>query len=428
MKIYRFSFGASVLSLIFASANTYADLNRGMSVGFQSKWQDNISKTSTNRESGVVNSINFGVKLDGEQRYYTYGGDYVIKHEWYSDSNFENSNYFNGRLFLNLEILPGRFFWNNKLISAVSLRNSNTPNIPTNRDQRTSISTAPSLVLIKTKRSSLTANASASKTYYREAEQNGGINKGVNLDYSYQFSKLVSGGVTCGFQKTEFDSEADYNARECALNMSRRLKQGAASFSIGKTNTDPSAGVDVDGTTYAVQVDWGLENNRYYFLSNRAITDTTAAGIFIEFDEDAITPIDVNTDILDLVARTRTEAGVSRDINAKLSATFFLYRDKLDLYNSLEDTVRDGIGLNIGRDFIANTTLELTYRFEKSVFGEQTSLQSTSYSSKYKLSTKYNYSDALNFSMFVDAEDKRADIEFDTYEAYSIGVAGTLSF
>ena len=163
-------------------------------------------------------------------------------------------------------------------------------------------------------------------------------------------------------------------------------------------------------------------------MSNRAITDTTAAGIFIEFDEDAITPIDVNTDILDLVARTRTEAGVSRDINAKLSATFFLYRDKLDLYNSLEDTVRDGIGLNIGRDFIANTTLELTYRFEKSVFGEQTSLQSTSYSSKYKLSTKYNYSDALNFSMFVDAEDKRADIEFDTYEAYSIGVAGTLSF
>lgn len=406
----------------------HAAVNNEVVVGAASVWEDNVFRDSTNRESDISNRVYAILNADEDMGSYHYGASYDIEYRWYVDSSYDSATYLNGSAFADFLLLNRRLNWDNRIASAVSMRNASEPNTPDNIDQRNSIYTAPSINIINTQRDRLALGAHATKLMYREASDNDSTRYGADATYSHQFTQLFSGGLNCVGEKTEFKTESNYESHSCSITTSRVLNGGNVSLNVGKSRINPEVGEEIDGLIYQFRANWSSELWGWYLSSLRSITDTTVGlGLLLAQEgNNAFTSVDTNTDLAVLTTRTRTELGLDYSINSAMTLSGVAYRDLDDIeLDGAPDTLRKGASIFMEKDFPNNISTRLAYYFERT---EIELIETTDYVSRYSFRLAKDFSNQLQVALELDAEDRRADLQQDEYEVYGVSLDGSFTF
>ena len=422
-----FKYSALGLGVMLASAQAFGALEKGATASLSSEWEDNANRSSFDRESDLVTNVRLDLNAGEDFGKYEYGVLYNMEHRRYANGSFDNTNYLNGTAFLNLHLIPQRFFWDNRISSAVTLRNAAEPDIPDNRDQRNSIYTAPRFVVIRSVRDNFSVSANATKIMFREVGQNDNTRVGADAVYSHLFTPLVSGGFSCNGESARFDFEGDYDNYSCYINAGRRINNGNISLAIGKSVLNPEEGEKIDGLVYNARVNWAEENSSFYFTARRNITDTSFGIQLVGFDAD-FTPIIFNTEVIYLTRRTRAELGGSRTISPVTTLSGYLYWDLDDVEDNPADTTRTGIGFVYAMELAGDYRLRFNYRFEKTEFHELPEFQTIDFTSNYRLTLNRSFSRQIDGELFLTAEDRRADAAIDEYEVYGVGASVSYTF
>jgi hypothetical protein len=392
-------------------------------VGLNTEWIDNVFNRSYNRIHDTKNRLYLDIALNSDEREVTqYGMDYSISHESYLRDSFDRNNYFEGSGFLNLHLYPNRVYWRNSVSSAVTLRDSVSTNTPDNRDQRNNFSTSLDYFAISSRRDNLSISTSVNATQFREASQNDNSRYGLSVVWDHSLNSLLSAGASCNANVVEFDVVGNYKSYLCTVNVDQRLNNGDVLFNVGKRLVNPEAGAEIDGLYYSLQFNWQSGPNDISIRTNRDVTDTTVSFADLEFSAGAFTPVDINSDVLALVARTRTQLNYRYEFTGLTSVSTTAYRDSEDLYNSDQDTDRDGVTLSLNHALTADLDLDVSYSFERNEFAPGSPNQTVDYSNRYQLSASKTFTRHLVIVGYLGAENRKAERDVQEYETYSIGL------
>lgn len=405
-----------------------AGVDSGFSVGAKTEWVDNIEKSSFERDSGVINTLLLKANLSDQESSYSYGIKYEADYRDYSGGEYDTNLYLTGNTYLNLELIPDRLAWNNKLRSAITERDSRLPSVPSNQDQRNTITTSPVLTLVNTKRDRVVLKGTLEKNVYRERSQNDSDRYKAYLDYSHAISKLALVGVACGFASADFDTDTGYDSLSCKLVSRKRIKQGVIAFEVGQRQVEPDRGDDFEGAEYSLTANLELGLDRLYVYSSREVTDTVDGFYGSDFTRNSRTLQDTNTDLLSLTVRKRSEIGYERSFSSVSKASVFAFVAIDDLHRSDFDTEREGVGFNYFRTISATTSFEFYSLFQKTEFGGGAVPLFLSYSTDYLAALNRDLSEAFRLRGWLRAEDRRSKTETATYEAYIVGLSALYSF
>lgn len=416
------------VSLIWGSP-ALAAIQSEVSVGVIEEWIDNVYYSSFDRRHDLSTEVYLDLNMNsvGEASQFELG--YRVSHENYMRDSYDNVNYMQGNGALSMQLLPRRLFWNTDVNSSVTLRDSISPDSPDNRDQRHFVSTGLDYTLISSRTNSVTASATVSATRFREADTNNNNRKSAEIAWNHVFSPLVNGGLTCSGEEADFvDSDVYYETVRCQVNASRRLRNGLVAVDLGKRTINPNRGDTLDGLSYSVDFSIEEGRHRYSLNSYRDLSDTSVGLSDQDFVGGGNLPTDVNTDVLALTVRKRTEFGYSYTLTASSDIGLLLYRDSDDIYDSNLDTDREGLDLTFSRMTPADIRASVTYSFVRTEYAFATPSESVDYLNIYELGLSKRFSPHFDVSGVLSAEVRNGETDFQDYEAYSIRVDAAYTF
>lgn len=392
-------------------------------VGLNTEWNDNVFNRSFNRVHDTKNRVYLDIALSSDERDAAqYGMDYSVSHESYLKDSFDRNNYFEGAGFFNLHLYPNRVFWKNNISSTVTLRDSVSTNTPDNRDQQNNFSSSIDYNAIRSRRDSVSLSTSVSATRFREASQNSNSRYQFSVEWLHSLTTLLTAGASCAADQAEFDNAANYKAYLCRVIVNRQLREGNVVFKIGKRLLNPENGNEIDGLYYSLLFNWNSGPHDISIISNRDVTDTTVSFSDLNYTSNSFTPVDINSDLLALLVRTRTQLNYRYALTVLTSVSTTAYRDSEDLYNSNRDTVRDGATVLLSHALTADLGLDLSYSFERSEFSASSPEQTVDYSHRYQLSASKTFTRHFVISGYLSAENRKAELDAQEYEAYAIGL------
>ncbi len=344
-------------------------VDQKLSLGVYNEWSDNVEAVADGGSSDMITNIYAQIKVAGKIRQVNYGIGYTVQNESYQKDSFGDRNYLNGSANLDWDIIPKKLFWNNSIVSRTTLRSSNSPDLPDNRDQRNTFVSQPGFILHPSNRDTVLVTASVSKVDFREDGGNNSDRLGSAIDWGHKFTTLTSGGVECNYESADFDQQVGYKSYDCQLNAVRLINNGKLEASFGQKVLNPDQGEDLDGSVYTIRGEWSKGAHSFYFVSTRDLTDSSVGFTRINFVDSVVKPVDIDTSDAKLVERTRTVVGLGEIFSPTFGISAFLFRDSEDVYASNDDTLREGLVVTFDKklnwnygtkaDFqIENTTLQ----------------------------------------------------------------------
>lgn len=403
------------------ACSAFPAVEHEVNVGVGSEWNDNVYNSSYQRRSDFINQVFLDANLSSVDEVTEYGLSYGVRHESYARDSFDRNNYFDGTGYLNVSLLPNRLSWNNDIASSVTLRDSVEPNTPTNRDQRNSASSGLNYLLVNTNRNQLSASLSASIITFRETTQNDSVRQNAGLAWNHGFTRLFSGGFSCNAGKVEFDTQQSYDSYDCSLTAEKSINGGSIEASLGKSRIEPDQSEAVDGAVYSLSANWQSLPHHLRVTSSRNVSDTTVGMADLDFTGVGSQPIDVNTNVATLTARTRTEVDYRYYASSVMEYSSLLYTDTDDLYKSDLDTIREGFFLSAMRQLAGRSRIRASYQFERSQYAESTSSETLDYVRNVRLDFDKSFSDQFSMRCWVNAENQKSLVAARTFEVYSVG-------
>ena len=338
------------LLLTAVAAHGAPAINKQFSIGVLNEWTDNAALAADNPESDMITSVYASVKLAGTTSFSDYGISYLGRRETYQDGSFGNSTVLNGSAYMNFDIVPNRVFWRNSMSSNTTQRESGQPNVPDNRDQRHVLTTEPGVVIPLTDRDDVTLSLKASRTDFREEGASNSDRYGGAVDWSHDLTPVLQGNIGCDHEAVEFSERTgDYNATQCQLGGTRKIKGGLISFYVGSKTLDSELSDEQDGTVFNVEAQWDHQSHRLILIADRDLTDSSVAFKRINFVDSIADPLDIDSDNTKLVERTRLVLGLSEQFSNTLTLSGFLFSDEEDALESTDDLERDGFVVSLAK-------------------------------------------------------------------------------
>ena len=357
------------LLLTAVAAHGAPAIDKQFSIGVLNEWTDNAALAADNPESDMITSLHARIKLAGSTPFSDYGVSYMGRRETYQDGSFGNSTMLNGSAYMNFDIVPNRVFWRNSMSSNTTQRESGQPNVPDNRDQRHTLTTEPGVVIPVTDRDNVTVSLKGSRTDFREEGASNSDRYGGGVDWSHDLTPVLQGNVGCDHEVVEFtEKTGDYNATQCQLGGTRKIKGGVVSFYVGTKTIDAESGEEQDGTIFNVESQWQHQSHRLILIANHDLTDSSVAFTRINFVDSIADPLDVDSDNTKLVERTRLVIGLSEQFSNSLTLSGFLFSDEEDALESTDDLERDGFVVSLSKKLNWNYGFNTEYLFHETTF------------------------------------------------------------
>ena len=404
----------------FFAKSTLADIENRVSTAVGTEWNSNVYKSASDHQSDTIGRLLVDLNLSNLGESTDYGISYKLLHEEYLDDSFDSRNYYSGLGYFNMTLIPSRLSWNSEVGSSVTLRAGDGIDLPSNRDQRNSYSTALDYSIISNKKDALTASATLSRFEFREANQNGSDRGMFELEWKHAISKLTSGGLLCDAEKVEFKVGESYDAFMCGVTAARRLSNGLISAELGKKTIDPEGAFDTESElVYSIQMNWASGPNTIKLQSTKDLVDTSVGLFKHQFDVDPNEPLDQNTDIVDITLRSRTQIYYGYAFSAISELGGSLYVDSDERYNTDRNNDRKGVRLNYKSRLTRSLNFNIDYEFERKLYASNTPDSRLTYTNLYTISLDKTFSRHFQLIGRLQSEDRRSNVDFDEYELYA---------
>lgn len=409
------------ISLLIPAAQA-AELT--LSAGGELEWTDNVYASGSDKRNDLLETLYVGAEVEDSDASYAYRVGYLISHERYERDSFDAETYYVGDAFFLWTPLPGRFDWRFAVGSEVTQRSSQGASTPDNRDQRTTYSTTPRLVLLSLPRDNLYLEGNASKVTFREEEGNDSERAGGTLGWQHTLSELTMFSVTGSHEQVTFDDAGDYDRDSYSLGVTRQINGGSISLTGGRTELTPEQGDSFEGTNAAANITWGNDIHLFALDATRDLSDTSAGfgdwaggGIF--------SPGEVNTGEVTLVTRTRISLSDTYRFNPTLTLFGMVYDDKEVSEDETTDLERVGVALRAVKNITAETDFRIEAGFEQS---DDQLLGREEKTSVYLLAIDKRFDERATVSGWIRRESADNDLDDLDYEVHSIGVSAGLAF
>lgn len=396
-----------------------------LNTGAQLEWTDNVFASSGERRNDLLETIFFGAEVEGSETSYQYGIGYTVSHERYQRDSFADESYYNGEAFFLWVPLAGRFDWRFAIESDVTQRSSLGAATPANRDQRTTYSTAPRLVLLSLPRDNVYVEGNASRITFREDEGNDSDRAGGTVGWEHAISTLTLLSLIGNKEKVTFDENgADYERSSYRLGVTRQINGGSVSLSVGQTELYPENANKLRGTNAASNFTWSNATHTISLDATRDLTDTSA-GFGDWANGEAFNPGDVNTGEVALVTRTRVSLADTYRFSQTIDLLGMVYSDSEQSDDETIDAERLGLSLRAIKDLSESLSVRAEFSYERD---QNRIVEAVERTSTYELAIEQRLEDRIFMSGWLRREDATNDVDDLDYEIHTVGVSGGLEF
>ena len=399
-----------------------ADLT--ITAGAEFEWTDNVFASSSERRNDLVESLTFGADAEDSEASYSYNIGYQMSHERYERDSFAAENYYTGDASLLWFPLPGRFDWRFEVASEVTQRSSQGALTPDNRDQRTTYSTAPRLVLFSTPRDMVYIGTNASKVTFREDDGNDSDRFGGTVGWLHTLSSLTALVFMTNHEEINFEDVEDYQRSSYSFGVNRQINGGSVSIAAGQTELVPEESETRKGMNATGNIEWSNLTHSLSMVLSRDLTDTSSSfGGWAEGGD--FTPGDVNTGELALVTRTRISLADVFRVSPTLEFSMMVYSESEKSDDDTTDIDRKGTSLRATKSLSIETSVRAEYSYERD---DDLALNSVERTSTYRLALDKRYGSRVTVSGWVRREASKSDVDDFGYEVHAVGVSGLVSY
>lgn len=371
-----------LLPLVAAVAGLAASSLHALEVtaggSFSLEHTDNARKSDENEISEVQEQVALDVAGTHSGEELTADFSYMVDRRFYNDNSQDDDTRLEGFAALRWEQIREALFWEFSHRRKDVLRDSALSDIRENRDERDITEIAPTFILRMSPVDTLEARLNYGLVVYREADQLDNERYGGNVAWRHVFSPVDFGMVTLASNEIDFDSNLQSDYRLDALSASYSAQLARLSYTLrgGYNRAVRDRGDDVTGPLINVNVVYNDGVSRWHAMFDSTITDSSIGDgnrdIFDQIDQSDTTLGDV-----DIIKKTRAEAGVSRALfcsSCQVSGVVFYDREDYD--QEPRDNDEYGASLALSYRLSQSSDVSARYRYRDVRFSGTNNLRS----------------------------------------------------
>jgi len=335
-------FGSLFLSINIALVASVANsANFNVAVGNNLSYIENATQTDNDQSNDLENS--FYVQVSGSESSSDFLAEvnYRIANETHSKSTFRDQTVLQGGSNGHLELIPRRLSWAFSHGRSEILSDSAEADNPSNRVERQTFETGPTLSLRVSELDFVNLSYRRSKVdFEKSSAEVGGEDSDRDLfqvSYSHMMSPLSRATLSGSITEIDFaESALQYRSSNIYVGYLRSIQGGRFTFNVGLNSVESDAGPfqhsqESEGNFYDIGVTQTIKSNHHLTAkASRNITDSTVIGVDIDPDS-----VDESTDL-----------GVLEFLQ-NLSATEIVTVQRNDLTYLYKSWYRWGVGASL---------------------------------------------------------------------------------
>jgi hypothetical protein len=372
------------------------------------EYTDNARKSSDNEVSEMQERVSLDVA--GTHAGETLKADfsYMVDRRFYNDESQDEDTRLEGFAALHWEQVREAVFWDFSHRRKDVLRDSALNDIRENRDERDVTEIAPTFMLRMSPVDSLEARLNYGMTIYREADELNSDRYGGSVSWRHLFSSIDYGMITLASNEIDFDSnrQSDYRYDAVSVAYSAQLARLGYTIRAGVNKAARDMGDDVTGPLINVNAVYNDGVNRWHALFDSSITDSSLGDgnrdIF-----DSIDQSDTSLGDVDIIKKTRAEAGVSRPWlceSCQVRAT--IYYDQEDYDHEPRDNDEYGADITVSYRISQSSDLSAKYRYRDVSYSGTNNLRSDYDQHELLFDYGYRVTEDLRVSVFAGVSDR----------------------
>lgn len=278
---------------IMLAASVANSANFNVVAGNDLSYISNATQADNDQSSDLENS--FYVQVSGRESSSDFLAEfnYQVANETHSTSIFRDQSVIQGGFNGRLELIPRRVSWVFNHGRSEILSDSNGVDNPSNRVERQTFETGPTLSLRLSELDFVNLSYRRSRVGFENSSvEAGGEDSDRDLfqvSFSHMLSPLSRVSLSGSNTETEFDGSAlQYHSNNVNVGYLRSVLGGRFTFNVGLNSVKSDAGPfqhsqESEGTFYDIGVTQAIKSDHHVSVkANRNITDSTVIGIDID--------------------------------------------------------------------------------------------------------------------------------------------------
>lgn len=228
---------------------SFGEVTWNGSIGAEKRFSDNPRLLSVDERTDTTNVLNATFSISVLESLYQLSADYSYdKEDWQHDTFDTNSN-LQGTLQGNAVIVPARLNWMLYHNQTLARTESQLPDTPDNREERTVIATGPSLVQVISNRSRVELSSLYSEVQLEESSRNDSHRVANSVNWFYLLSDTASFSINFSRENAIFDSLklANYSRESSFIQLTGSRPLFDYGVSLGANKVMPRLGDDQSG-------------------------------------------------------------------------------------------------------------------------------------------------------------------------------------
>ncbi len=359
---------AWLLPWLLGSHYVAADFELGGELGIDAAYTNNIFLSADNELAEVERSAVVELTAESESSWLTTEIAYQAEHLDFLHDRFEGETVIEGEAALLAILLPQRFSWNIHHSMQESRLNSRIPDIRSNREVRTILSTGPTIIANLSPVSSVETSLLYTGVSYRENDNEGELSStqsssdsdsdsdrySASISWQLRPSQTSNIGLILHASDVEFDQDlqsdqqsSDYRDHDIISYYENALSRLTYRFKIGFTAFEREDGEDTDSKIYQFSWQYDYEQWSYGGELLKQLTDSSIGLSNFDFDITHFDSPETDSDIVDIVTQQVVHLFVTwtsgrHSVNFSITQTdenfHILSRDQLVTNSSIDWT------------------------------------------------------------------------------------------
>jgi len=261
-------------------------VNFTVSIGDNLTYVDNATQSSGEHNSDVSNSLNVQFVAREVTGDYQASLDYSVEKVVHSEELFRDQLIVEGGSNIVVQLIPSRFNWEFSHSRSEVSSDSGEPDIPSNRTERQTLMTGPTLTFRFSERDFSDVSYRKSKITFENEGAAGSGRDQFQASYRHLLSPVRSVSVSASSTKVSFDgADQKFNLKNVFLGYSSQVRDGEFSINVGLNSVKSGSGlfssrVENTGKFYEVEFSKRINSEHVVGVSaSQDVTDSSTLGV-----------------------------------------------------------------------------------------------------------------------------------------------------
>lgn len=397
--------------LILYSPFSLAEGEPSFTIGAGIEYTDNIKREADDKKSSTTKNLNGQLGFASNEEWYRYNLNYSSNFQYYNSSYYDDRSNTNGSASLVIGKSNSWFSWLFKNTETSTQLDSTAADRPTNRSQRSTYATGPSLNFRLSKRDTLVAHSEFQRTKVENsATDTDRLNH--NLSWNHLLSKKTSFMVSGNRSIIEPEiSQGDYTQQGYRVAANHQIKDGQVSLSVGTSEVSRSSVIGVFETD-SEEYDFSIsKNTRWGTLAaslNQSLSDSGLGDVNFAFDG-----LDIGSQVFDIEKRKSQQLNfASKPIWQNTTFSLSARKSEADRLASETTETTKGVSISVTTKLSTSLSIYGRYSYERSEQDDYMALGGSRTEDDYSIGANYRFGKNISGRCEIQREESEGNQRF----------------